>query len=363
MTENTLSSSIIRSVEELVDSNNLTASSLELAEASSPELAEASSLELAEASSPELAEASSLGLAEASSLGLAEASSLGLAEASSLGLAEASSNTSQLICCICYDTNNDDNPHCEKMFTQCGHYFHKACYARANRKKQDTKCPYCQIICPIIYENKYYVMVQLRELSIEHYAVIKNITKIMRELYVNEYTISGSFAVHLHQMLHHKKPQWSYNDIDIYLNYDFSKNIGSSKQTKNYILMEMKENKKYSNFSSSNMFQYNSKYGIYLKKKESDIKIELKQILLLDLVKVNTTNPSKIISSFDLDCCKISITISDNIIKFYIHNDFYVDSYTIQNSYVTTINRVIKYRNRGFNCYNLENYPETVLDT
>ena len=55
-----------------------------------------------------------------------------------------SSNTSQLTCCICYDTDNDNSPHCEKMFTQCGHYFHKACYARANRKKQSTKCSYCQ---------------------------------------------------------------------------------------------------------------------------------------------------------------------------------------------------------------------------
>jgi hypothetical protein len=66
-------------------------------------------------------------------------------------------NTSHLICCICYDTDNDNSPHCEKMFTQCGHYFHKACYARANRKKQSTKCPYCQTICPISYENKYQI--------------------------------------------------------------------------------------------------------------------------------------------------------------------------------------------------------------
>jgi hypothetical protein len=274
---------------------------------------------------------------------------------------EANSSSSGLKCCICYDTENDSSIHCEKMFTQCGHYFHKACYARANRKKQDIKCAYCQTICPIIYENKYYVIAQLKELSIEHYTVIKNITKIMRELYVNEYTISGSFAVHLHQTLHHKKPQWSYNDIDIYSNYDFRKNLNSAKQTQNYVLIEIEENKKSSNYqlsSSSNMFQYNSKYSVYLKKKESNTKIELNQILLLDLVKVNTTNPSKIISSFDLDCCKIAITISDNIIKFYIHNDFYVDSYTVQNSYITTINRVIKYRSRGFNCYNLENYSE-----
>ena len=261
-------------------------------------------------------------------------------------------------CCICYDTENDGSIHCEKMFTQCGHYFHKACFARANRKKQDMKCSYCQTICPIFYENKYYDMTQLKELSIHHYEVIKNITKIMRELYIYEYSISGSFAVHLHQMLHHKNPQWSYNDIDIYSTYDSHRNISSSKQTKNYVLIEIDENKKSSNYSSSNMFQYNSKYGIYLKKKESETKIELNQILLLDLVKVNTTNPSKIISSFDLDCCKIAITISDNIIKFYIHNDFYVDSYTVQNSYINTMNRVIKYRSRGFNCYNLENYSE-----
>lgn len=307
MTEHT-SSSIIRSIEELADSNSLTTSSTELAEASSA--------------------------------------------------SSASSNTSQLICCICYDTNNDDSPHCEKMFTQCGHYFHKACYARANRKKQDPKCPYCQTICPISYENKYYDMNQLKELSKQHYEVIKNITKIMCELNIYEYSISGSFAVHLHQMLHHKKPQWMYNDIDIYSNYDFCRNISSAKQTNNYVLMEIEENKKSSNYqlSSSNMIQYNSKYGVYLKKKESDTKIQLNQILLLDLVKVRTNDSCMVISSFDLDCCKIAITIRDNIIKFYIHNDFYVDSYIVQNNYITTMNRVKKYRSRGFNCYNLENY-------
>jgi hypothetical protein len=158
------------------------------------------------------------------------------------------------------------------MFTQCGHYFHKACYARANRKKQEPKCSYCQTICPISYENKYYDMGQLKELSIHHYTVIKNITKIMRELYIYEYSISGSFAVHLHQMLHHKNPQWTYNDIDIYSNYDVRKNFSSAKQTPNFLLLEIDENKRYLNYPYS-IIQNNSKYGIYSKKKEEN-KIE-----------------------------------------------------------------------------------------
>ena len=272
---------------------------------------------------------------------------------------EEANSSPELKCCICYDTEHDSSIHCEKMFTQCGHYFHKACYARANRNKEYQKCHYCQTICPNSCENKYYDMIQLKQLSNQHYEVIKNITKLMRELKIFEYTISGSFAVHLHQLLHHKKPQWSYNDIDIYLNYDFRKNIGSVKQTQNFLLVEMEENKKYSNYSSS-IIQNNSKYAIYLKKKESDTKIELNQILLLDLVSVNTPAPFKIISSFDLDCCKVAINIANNIIKFYIHNDFYVDAYTIQNNYNTTMNRLKKYRSRGFNCYNLENYIESL---
>lgn len=283
---------------------------------------------------------------------------------SKIASSKESSNKSQLTCCICYDNDKDNNLHCEKMFTQCGHYFHKACYARANRKKNEIKCPYCQTICPISYENKYYDMNQLKELSIHHYEVMKNIIKIMYELNIYEYSISGSFAVHLHQMLHHKNPKWMYNDIDIYSNYDFHNNIGTAKQTRKFLLLELEKDIEYQpTYLSSNIIQKNSKYGIYLKKKEEN-KIELNQILLLDFVTVidcfNT--PDKIISSFDLDCCKIAITVSNNIIKFYIHNDFYVDSYRIQNNCITTMNRVNKYRNRGFNCENLENYSEKLLN-
>lgn len=292
---------------------------------------------------------------------------------------EIPSHIGELVCCICYDTSNDTDRKKEKMFTQCGHYFHKSCYARANRNKKDVKCVYCQTLCPNNYENQYYDLNQLESLSESHYFHLENILHLMYELKIKNFCISGSFAVHLYLTLHQHKPEWVFNDIDIYTESGFLALIGQTSQTKNFVLLndyfESKSNTSSSfhqspdssgsvfeymseeirwGISQSNIIKAGAKYSIYSKTKKNKTDIDLKHILTLDFIETSNNNPEKIISSFDLDCCKIAITIEGNIIKFHIHNDYYVDSYSVKNSSNKTISRVKKYRNRGFKCLNLD---------
>jgi hypothetical protein len=264
----------------------------------------------------------------------------------------------ELVCCICYDNTNDKDRKKEKMFTQCGHYFHKSCYARANRNKINVKCVYCQTLCPNVCENQYYDLNQVRSLSQSHCNILENILLLMNELKIRNFVISGSFAVHLYQTLHQHHPEWIYNDIDIYTESGLLlSKFGQIAQTKNFVLLNDcydTENNSSSSAVLSDIIMAGAKYNIYSKTKKNKTDIDLKHILTLDFIETSNNNPEKIISSFDLDCCKIAITIEGNIIKFHIHNDYYVDSYSVKNSSNKTFSRVKKYRNRGFKCLNLD---------
>ena len=267
----------------------------------------------------------------------------------------------ELVCCICYDTTNDTDRKKEKMFTQCGHYFHKSCYARANRNKIDVKCVYCQTLCPNNFENQYYDFNQVRLLSSSHCNILENTTLLMNELKIRNFVISGSFAVHLYQTLHQYNPEWIYNDIDIYTGSGLLSKVGQTSQTKNFVLLNNfydTENISSSSAVLSDIIIAGAKYNIYSKSKRNKTDIDLNHILTLDFIETSNNNPEKIISSFDLDCCKIAITIEDNIVKFHIHNDFYVDSYSVKNNLKKTISRVKKYRGRGFKCFNLDMHSE-----
>ena len=259
---------------------------------------------------------------------------------------------SQITCIICYSSDNENGP---KMFCQsCTKCFHKSCYGRANMQKDIPICPYCRIFIPVHCENEYYHLSQIDELiGTIHSKRLTDVKKYMKESKIDDYVISGSFALYLYLLFHRKKPIWVPGDIDIYTKHNFSKYFGLAIQTKNFVTLKV-ANKTQNYLYTSNIVIENSKYNIYQKNERDD----LRKIFTIDFVFVYTTCPSKIISSFDLDCCKIAMTISNDVIKFYIHNDFHVDSYIIKNNSETTIKRVKKYRERGFNCYNYEGYDE-----
>jgi hypothetical protein len=165
----------------------------------------------------------------------------------------------------------------------------------------------------------------------------------------------------LYQTLHQHNPEWLYNDIDIYTESSLLSLIGKISQTKNFVLLNDYSESKYNSSSRGSLFDIiiaSQKYNIYSKIKENKINIDLKYLLKIDFIETSNNKPEKIISSFDLDCCKIAITIEDNILKFHIHNDFYVDSYSVKNNLKKTISRVKKYRDRGFKCMNLDMYDE-----
>jgi len=267
------------------------------------------------------------------------------------------SNNSNIFCCICLDENSDNNHHIFKMITQCNHYFHKSCFYRANRGKSNISCPYCKSIQHDIYTREKYNYCQLNYDSL---FVIRQIQKIMKNLYIINYAISGSFAVHTHQTLHNFNPKWKYNDIDVYYNnYMYNLYIPDIMKIDNLIIMKSNnDNTDYTSYSriTSNIIDVN-KLLVYVKTNKSDEEIVLKKIMSIDLIFVYNKKPYQIINNFDLDCCKISIVLLERDFKIYINNNFYIDSYKVLDikNKDKIIKRIEKYRDRGFKCLDLDN--------
>ena len=263
-----------------------------------------------------------------------------------------------VFCSICLDEESDNDHHIYKMVTQCNHYFHKACFYRANRGKFSISCPYCKMTYPITYTRERY---NYNQLNYDTMFVIRQIQKITRKIGIMNYSVSGSFALHMHQTLHQLGPTWKYNDIDIYYNnYMYETYIPEIMKIDNLIIMktndESTEEKYKSYFGISPIIKSIDKLSIYVKKKRSNNKndeVILQKILSFDLIYTYHRKPYEIIDSFDLDCCKIAMTFNNSDIKMYIHNDFYVDSYRIINK--KTRERIKKYRERGFLCFDLDN--------
>jgi hypothetical protein len=271
--------------------------------------------------------------------------------------------TNNIFCSICLDEESDNNHHIYKMVTQCNHYFHKSCFYRANREKNCISCPYCKTNYPITYTREKY---NYSQLNYDTIFIIRQIQKITAKIGITNYAISGSFAVHMHQIFHQFGPKWKYNDIDIYYNnYIYEIYIPEIMKIDNLIIMKTNDEsteekyKSYSYFSS--LIKGVDKLSVYIKKKKSnnknDNEIILQKILSFDLIYTYQRKPYEIIDTFDLDCCKISMTFNNYGIKMYIHNDFYVDSYKIIDKKNTEkiYERIKKYRERGFLCMDLDN--------
>jgi hypothetical protein len=266
-----------------------------------------------------------------------------------------------IFCSICLDEESDNNHHIYKMVTQCNHYFHKACFYRANRGKFYISCPYCKTNYPITYTRERY---NYSQLNYDTMFVIRQIQRITAKIGIMNYAVSGSFALHMHQTLHQLGPTWKYNDIDIYYNnYMYEIYIPEIMKIDNLIIMktndESTEEKYKSYFGLSPLIKGVDKLSIYVKKKKSNNKndeVVLQKILSFDLIYTYQRKPYEIIDTFDLDCCKVSMTFNNSDIKMYIHNDFYIDSYRIinQKNAEKTRERVKKYRSRGFLCMDLD---------
>lgn len=274
-----------------------------------------------------------------------------------------SKTNDNLFCSICLDEESDNNYRIYKMVTQCNHYFHKACFYRANRGKYCIECPYCKTNYPITYTREKY---NYSQLSYDTMFVIRQIQKITGKIGITNYTISGSFALHIHQTLHQLGPMWKYNDIDIYYNnYMYETYIPEIMVIDNLIIMKTNDESNEEKYNSycclSPLIKNIDNLSVYIKKKKSNNnnnnEIILEKILSFDLIYTYQRKPYEIIDTFDLDCCKISMTLNNNGIKMYIHNDFYVDSYRIinQKNMKKTRERVKKYRSRGFLCMDLDN--------
>lgn len=261
-------------------------------------------------------------------------------------------------CSVCLDEKSDHDNSVYKMITQCNHYFHKKCYYRANRDKVQHNCPYCRAVNPSCLTSEIYSFFQIPK---SHFNNINLINIICLKIGITNYAISGSFALHLHQTLHNQPPKWDYNDIDVYYSGFDSKRILNIMLSGEYIIFK------------KNIFQHNDNYPkispeikditkltVYTKISNENEDFILKKIFSIDLISVHQSNPYNIINYFDLDCCKISFIYGYSALNFYINNDFYVDSYKIPHisRKYATLNRVKKYRARGFLCENIENYDE-----
>ena len=268
------------------------------------------------------------------------------------------------ICPICLE--EDENNCNYKMITQCNHYFHKSCFYRANRDKDLIFCPYCKTLNNNTITCEKYSFIQINTSILKNIEIIKKFTYMIG---IKNYAISGSFSVYLHQLLHLQSSKWTYNDIDIYYYSDYNIIIPEIMIFDNIIV-------KYENSKKSKINSYKNRSSIssyiknlnklsfyYCLNDDSDSDIILKKIFSIDLISIYIEKPQEIIKFFDLDCCKVSFITLDKEIKMYIDNNFYVDSYKILNinNVKKTLERVKKYRARGFKCINLENYSEELL--
>jgi hypothetical protein len=271
---------------------------------------------------------------------------------------------SKTICPICLE--EDENNCNYKMITQCNHYFHKSCFYRANRDKDLIFCPYCKTLNNNTLTRENYSFIQINPAILKNIEIIKKFTHMVG---IQNYAISGSFSIYFHQLLHLQSPKWIYNDIDIYYYSNININIPEIMVFDNIIVKN--QNLKKSNISS---YKNRSSISSYIKNldklsfyyclnNDTDSDLVFKKIFSIDLINVYTETPHEIIKFFDLDCCKVSFITLHKEIKMYIDNNFYVDSYKIFhiNNVKKTLERVKKYRARGFKCMNLENYSEELL--
>jgi hypothetical protein len=251
-----------------------------------------------------------------------------------------------LICSICYDNENDNYVSIAKMFTKCNHYFHKECFYRANRGKSNKTCPMCRSPHYKMYSIETYYLSEIKRVSAD---IVEKLCYIKNILQNNKFVISGSFAVYTYQKLYGKNPKWEYGDIDVYIKKD---NVNIENENLKLIQEFSERETKCCGYCGNVSYQDNINYITNVKK----YNVVGKTTFNMDLIQVDEIELYQIVESFYLDCCKIIIELKNDYINLIINNEFYVDSFLIKNNKEKTLNRINKYRERGFNCYNYDHY-------
>lgn len=261
---------------------------------------------------------------------------------------------SNLCCSICLNNSLDNNAQIEKMFTCCNHFFHKKCFYKANYHKSCVSCPLCNQKTYDRYEKRTYKISEMNQEILNQFKLIKKIIE-NTNINKNDFILSGSFAVYIFQLFCNKNPKWKYNDIDIYYSDNNTFKLESKSIIDSKLVIKNKEyNNKYKYKNTTSHIKQVNKIDVFnLDKVESNSEsnsesITLKKYISFDFIKVKYNKLYSVVESFDLDCCKIYIKIIDEFIELYIHNDVYVDSFKLISN--VTQDRIIKYKERGFNC-------------
>lgn len=251
-----------------------------------------------------------------------------------------------LICSICLENENDNEIHIEKMITKCGHYFHKECFFRYNSTKNKKNCPMCMKYHYERYTCKIYTKEELYKTDKYLHDTIFYIKNILNDC-ADNFVISGSFAVYSYLKMHGRILHWKPTDIDVYIN-DFSKK-------EKYIWEYIKQKYNLHKTTETNNYNCNEYFDLGCireveKLQNTDINLKI------DIIQIEKKFLHAVVENFDLDCCKISIGFYEDNIRFCINNDFYIDSYKYisENSINKTKERIKKYRERGFNCYDYD---------
>ena len=248
-------------------------------------------------------------------------------------------------CAICLD----DNSQKEFYVTICNHIFHKECILKTkvlNDSVAVYKSDFTLIQCPLCRKNlsMYNLNYKIFYSGILENTIYNELLSIyskIKDSHLNtNYTfIGGGYAVALYNKLTNKNTKYNFNDVDIYyIDYDnlYENNIIERYNTETGCKFKtpfLKSIKKQIIKLNNKVFETDI---LYIKKSTYVNKIE--------------DSIMSVFNNTDLSCCKVAFTLTDNIIKFYIHSDYYKNTAHICNySLKKTKKRITKYQERGYN--------------
>jgi len=249
-------------------------------------------------------------------------------------------------CAICLD----DDSQKDFYVTTCNHTFHHECLLKTkvlNDGMAMYKSEFTVINCPLCRNkismyNINYKIFYSGVLEKETYKQLVAIYHKIKGLHLNkDYTfIAGGFAAALYSKLTKKNIKYEFNDIDIY--YIDYHNLYESNILKLY------------NGETNNC---NFKTSYVKSMQKHNIMLNPYRVVDADVILLNKSNDQNTIedamltvfNNTDLSCCKIAFTLKDDLIKFYIHSDYYKKTAHIcHHSCKKTKKRITKYQNRGY---------------
>jgi hypothetical protein len=251
-------------------------------------------------------------------------------------------------CAICLD----DDSQKDFYVTTCNHTFHNECLLKTkllNSESAMYKSEFTVINCPLcrnklsIYNINYKIFYS-GLLEKDLYKQLVAIYHKIKGLHLNkEYTfIAGGFAAALYSKLTNKNTLYEFSDIDIY--YIDYHNLYESNILKLY---------------GGETNNCNFKSSCVKSMQKHQIMLNPYKIVDADVILLNKGNNSStstiedtiltVFDNTDLSCCKIAFTLKDDLIKFYIHSDYYKKTAHIcHHSIKKTKKRIAKYKHRGY---------------